>query len=327
MKSRISAVMLSVSMVAAATSLLATPAQAQTFPSKPIRMLVSFGAGGFSDIEARRTAEGLQKALNNNPVIIENRPGAGGMIAADATYKSDPDGHTLLFVGASISTLKTLSKNLAFDPLTELAPVSMTIETVSLMAGNPTLPAKNLREFVAHAKANAGKLNYASAGRNSTMLIFEALKYQAGISMTEIPFPGEAQYLLALMRNDVQIATLSLATATPQVTAGAIRPLVVLGDKRWPSLPDVPSAAEMGFPNLPSISWYGVMAPGATPKPIVEKISLEIRNYLNSAETRERAGKAGFHIIASTPDEYRTKLQRAVATWQEIAKAANIKPE
>ena len=327
MKSRISAFALSVSLAAATTSLLAPSAQAQNFPTKPIRLLVAFAAGGFSDVEARRTAEGLQKQLNNNPVIIENRPGAGGMIAADATYKADPDGHTLLFVGASISTLKTLSKNLPFDPVTELAPVSMTIESVSLMGGNPTLPVKNLREFVAYAKANPGKLNYASAGRNSTMLIFEALKYQAGISMTEIPFPGESQYLLAMMRNDVQIATFSLSTATPQVTAGGIRALVVLGDRRWPALPDVPSAAESGFPNLPSISWYGVMAPGATPKPIVEKISAEIRNYLTSAETRERAAKAGFHIIASTPDEYRAKLQRAVATWQEIAKAANIQPE
>ncbi len=314
-------------LIVLACSAIISTAQAQTFPNKPIRMLVAFAAGGFSDVEARRTAEGLQKALNNNPVIIENRPGAGGMIAADATYKADPDGHTLLFVGASISTLKTLSKNLPFDPVTELAPVSMTIESVSLMAGNPTLPVKNLREFVAYAKANPGKLNYASAGRNSTMLIFEALKYQAGISMTEIPFPGESQYLLSMMRNDVQIATFSLATATPQVTAGGIRALVVLGDRRWPSLPDVPSAAESGFPNLPSISWYGVMAPGATPKPIIEKISAEIRNYLTSAETRDRAAKAGFHIIASTPDEYRTKLQRAVATWQEIAKAANIQPE
>jgi tripartite-type tricarboxylate transporter receptor subunit TctC len=223
MKSRISAIALSVSLVASAALLLAPSARAQNFPTKPIRMLVAFGAGGFSDVEARRTAEGLQKALNNNPVIIENRPGAGGMIAADATYKADPDGHTLLFVGASISTLKTLNKNLPFDPVTELAPVSMTIESVSLMASNPTLPVKNLREFVAYAKANSGKLNYASAGRNSTMLIFEALKYQAGIAMTEIPFPGEAQYLLAMMRNDVQIATFSLSTATPQVTAGGIR--------------------------------------------------------------------------------------------------------
>lgn len=313
---------------AVVASLFATTivsAQPQSYPDKAIKLVVPFSAGGLVDVDARRVALHLGKAWGK-PVIVENKPGAGGVIAIEAVVRANHDGYTLLYGGPTISTLKVLIKNMTFDPLKDLVPISTTMEPVQLYATNVQSSAKSLKEFLELARANPGKLNYGSAGRNSTMLVMEGLKYAGKISLVQIPFPGESQYVLALMRDDVQIAPMSLVSNLPLIQAGKLRVLAVGGEVRAPQLPDVPTAIELGY-DVPSMGWFGLFAPAGTPKDIVEKISAEIRAYEALPETREQALKSGYTARGSTPDEFKATIQKAESAWERIAKFANIQPE
>jgi tripartite-type tricarboxylate transporter receptor subunit TctC len=309
-----------------ALSLFAGVAHAQDFPSKPMKVVIGFAPGGLSDIEGRGIAQHLEKAWGR-PVVPENRPGASGMIAAEAVARAEPDGHTLLLIGASMAFFKTLNKTMSFDPFKDLAPISMTTDVASVFVTNPKIPARDLKEFVAHAKANPGKLNYGATGRGSVMMPIEALKMIGGFQMQEVAYRGEADYLPAVLGDQVQFALASARSAQPLAADGKLTILGSVGKNRAPQYPNIPSSEEQGFPGIGTIGWYGVYAPGGTPKPVLDRISKEIYVYLATPEYQERAKNAGAVVRPSTPDEFAAHIAREAAFWEKVAQAAGVKPE
>jgi tripartite-type tricarboxylate transporter receptor subunit TctC len=309
-----------------AALVVAPVSHAQDFPAKPMKIVIGFAAGGFSDIEARGIAQHLEKAWGK-PVVPENRPGASGMIAAEAVARAEPDGHTLLLLGASVAFYKILNKTMTFDPFKDLAPITMTTDVASVLVTNPKVPAKDLKEFVAHAKANPGKLNYGATGRGSVMMPIEALKMLGSFQMQEVAYRGEADYLPAVMGDQVQFALASARSAQPLAADGRLTVLASLGKNRAPQFPNIPSSEEQGFPGIGTIGWYGVHAPGGTPKAVLDKISKEIHIYLASPEYQERAKNAGAVVRPSTPDDFRAHISREAEFWQKVAKAAGVEPQ
>jgi tripartite-type tricarboxylate transporter receptor subunit TctC len=309
-----------------ALSLFAGTAMAQDFPTKPMKIVIGFAPGGLSDIEARGMAQHLERAWGK-PVVPENRPGASGMIAAEAVARAEPDGHTLLLIGASMAFFKILNKTMTFDPFKDLAPITMTTDVSSVFITNPKIPAKDLKEFAAYAKANPGKLNYGATGRGSVMMPIEALKMLGGFQMQEVAYRGEADYIPALMSDQVQFALSSARSAQAQAAEGKVVVLGSVGPNRAPLFPNLPSSDEQGFTGIGTIGWYGVYAPGGTPKPILEKVSKEIHVYLATPEYQERAKNAGAAVRPSTPDQFREHIAREAAFWEKVAKTAGVEPQ
>jgi tripartite-type tricarboxylate transporter receptor subunit TctC len=309
-------------------ALAAPPAgHAQTWPgTKPISIVMGYGPGSGADVEARLFAPFLQSALGV-PVIVEGKPGAGGIIGTEYVAKAAPDGHTFLLSTGGIATFKILNKQLSFDPIADLDPVTCLNETASLLVTNKDVPAKDLREFVAYVKANPGKVNYASAGRNTILLVMESLKLMANIQMTEIAYKGQGDYLTALSRNEVQLAMASPSGAKAMIDEGRLKPLVALGEQRISILPGVATAAQQDFPALRGGGWYGILAPRGTPKAIVDRIAAEGRKFAQSAPQQERAQKGGFSWVASTPEQFRRQIAEDVKFYSDVAKRANIQPE
>jgi len=250
------------------------------------------------------------------------------VIAADYVVKSAPDGHTLLFVTAGITTFKIFTLNMTFDPAKDLAPVSMVTNAYGGLMINTMVPAKNLDEFVAYVKANSGKLNYGSAGRNTTMLIAEAFLRANGIRMTEIPYAGQIQYVTALMRNDVQMVNAGFnSTVKGQIDGGApLRPILVAGERRSPLFPEVPTAAEKGWA-IPGNSWNGMLAPASTPARVVDALAVEVSRYAAAPDMQKVAQGRGTELVSSTPAEFKRKLEADTRAWTEVANSVGIKPE
>jgi tripartite-type tricarboxylate transporter receptor subunit TctC len=302
-------------------------AQAPAWPAKSIHMVMGYGAGSGADVEARLFSTHLSAALGV-PVIVDGRPGAGGIIGAEHAAKQPPDGYTLFLSTAGITTFSILNKDLKFDPQRDFDPVTQLNDTSSgLLVASKDVPAKNLVEFVAYAKANPGKVNYASAGRNTILLVMESLKQMANMQMTEVPYAGQGAYLTALARNDVQLAQAAPAAAKPLIDAGQIKAIVTLGSQRLAFLPDVPTSTEQGFPALRSSGWYGVLAPRGVPANIADRIAAEAKKFAATPAQQERAQKGGFAWVASTPAQFRDAIATETRFWAEVAKRANIKPE
>lgn len=301
-------------------------AQAQAWPNKPVRIVIGYGPGSGADIEARFLANYLE-GVWKQPWLVEARPGAGSIIGADVVAKSAPDGYTYFMSTAAPTTFPALIKNIPFDLLRDFDPVSNLNDTSPVLLTNVNIPAKNLQEFVAYAKANAGKLNYGSAGRNSILLMVESLKLAAGIQMAEIPYNGQANYLTALIRNDVQLVMASSSAAKPLIDSNQVKVLAAFGQQRVSILPDLPTVVEQGFPTLRGGGWYGVLAPHGTPKDIVDKLAAEMPRFAATPQQKDRAQKGGFTWITSTPAQFREQLTNEIKFWNDIAQKANIKPE
>jgi tripartite-type tricarboxylate transporter receptor subunit TctC len=302
-------------------------AQAPAWPAKTIYMVMGYGAGSGADVEARLFAPFLSSALGV-PVIVDGRPGAGGIIGAEHAAKQPPDGYTLFLSTAGITTFSALNKDLKFDPQRDFDPVTQLNDTSSgLLVASKEVPAKNLVEFVAYAKANPGKVNYASAGRNTILLVMESLKQMANVQMTEVPYAGQGAYLTALARNDVQLAMASPSAAKPLIDAGQFKAVVTLGPQRLAILPDTPTAIEMGYPGLRSSGWYGVLAPHGTPAAIQERVAAEAKKFAATPAQQDRAQKGGFTWVASTPAQFRDAIATETKFWADVAKRAGIKPE
>ncbi len=306
--------------------LLTHAATAQEFPNKPIKVIVPFTGGNPFELEARSFFAFAEPRLKQ-PGIVESRPGGGSAIGIDAVVRSPADGYTLLWTGASLSQIKFLQKNLPFDPVKDLVPVSLVGEVATLVVINKAVPAKTWAEFVAYAKANPGKLNYGSAGRSSVMLATEALKAESGINLLEVPYGGSAAYTQALLQNQVQLAMSAASSVKQHIDSGDLRALMVIGNRKVPQMPDLPTSAELGIKSLRSFAWSGVLAPAGTPKAVVDKLAAEFAAYAKTEEAQKRATATIFTLVGSTPEEFRQVIETDSKAWEAVAKAINLQPE
>jgi len=301
---------------------------AQTWPSKPIRVMVPFPPGGSTDIVARIMAQKLEKPLGQ-PLVVENRGGAGGTIGAAIGAKAAPDGYVLTLGSTSTHVVApSVYQKLEYDPVKDFAPISLVAVTPYLLAVNPNVPAKNVAELVGLMKKQPGKLNYASAGIGSTThLAMEMLKSASGIYMLHIPYNGNGPAGTAVVGGQVEMLFGSLPSLLPHAKSGRVRALAVGTPKRSPSLPDVPTVAESGYPGFDASLWLAFFAPAGTPQPIVERLQREIVATVQAADTREALDKAGAEPVTSTPAELAAMIRDGVGKYAAVVKAAGVKPE
>ena len=294
------ALFLSLSWVGGAT------AQAQAYPSKPIRIVVPYGAGGGIDVISRLVGERLSQRLGQ-PVLIENRPGGGTLLGAEQVAKSAPDGYTLMVTTDSTMTINQhIYAKLPYDPVKDFVPITQLVFLNQLLLQNPAVPANNLKELIAYAKANPGKLNYGSYGSGSQPhLAMEILKSQAGLYIVHVPYRGLTQTVPATIAGDVQLTFSGAASSLAFIKSGRLKALAVGGKTRLALLPDVPTFTESGFPDVPANAWFGLFAPAATPRDIVMKLHAEVVRILRDPEFMQKELIAkGYELIASTPEEF-----------------------
>jgi tripartite-type tricarboxylate transporter receptor subunit TctC len=308
-----------------ATAVVGGVARAQEYPTRPVTIVVAFAAGGpFENI--RPLGVFLEKSLGR-PFIIENRPGAGGLIGAEYVARAAPDGYTLLYGFAGLTAFKALLKDPRIDPLRDFAPISSYIELAGGFATNPQVPARTIEEFIAYARANPGKVNYGSLGRNTVYLQFEAFKRAAKIDLTEIQYSGTALATTGLLRNDVQVINTSFNKAFKgQVDANVIRPLLVATSKRLRLFPDIPTAAEKGY-DLPRNNWSGLFAPANTPRPIIDRLAAEMARFAASAEAQKYAAEQDSELTSSTPEQLRSLVESQTKLWLDTAAAVGLQPQ
>ncbi len=315
-------------LAAACTLLSPVSAVAQAWPSKPIRLMVPFPPGGSTDIVARIVAQKLGERLGQS-MVIENRGGAGGTIGTAAVAKSAPDGYTLGVASTSTHVVApSVYAKLDYDPVKDFAPISLMAVSPYLLVVNPSVPAKSLQDLVALAKKQPGKLNYASAGVGSTThLAMEMLKLASGTYLLHIPYNGNGPAGTAVVGGQVEVLFGSLPALLPHAKSGRVRALAVGTPKRSPSLPDVPTVAELGYPGFDASLWLAFMAPAGTPQPILERLNREIAAVIGAADTRESLDKAGAEPLTSTPAELAAAIRDGVPKYAQVIKAAGVKPE
>jgi tripartite-type tricarboxylate transporter receptor subunit TctC len=307
---------------------LATPALAQEYPSRPIRLLVGFAAGGSTDVFARAIAPRLQ-ALLGQPVVIENRPGAGGNIATEATVRSAPDGYTLLLgtIGP-LAINPTLYGNLAFDPLKDLTPVSLVGEVPNVLAVPADRPYRSVADIIAAAKARPEVLNFGSSGIGSAgHLAAEQLNLMAGIRTTHVPYRGGGALLPELVAGRVDYAFTTALNGIPQAEAGKLRILGVPNGKRVPLLPEIPTIAESGLPGFDGVDWAALMAPPGLPAPILAKLNAAMQSVLKEAELVAAMASRRLVLEASTPEALAEFLRRETARWAPVVRASGARPD
>lgn len=311
---------------AAAAGTLAKPALAQSaYPSRPIRVIVPFAAGGPSDIIARIMAEALYQPLGQS-LVIENRAGGGANIGIGMAARAEPDGYTLLITTSAIVINPSLYKSIPFDPITSFAPISDLAISSQMISVMPDF-ASSLADFIAKAKAQPGKLNYSSPGLGTqAQLTVELLKLRAGIDITHVPFNGGPPAVQALMTGTVQLVTNAVPTSEALARQGTIRPLAVSGEKRWPSLPNVPTLVESGYPGFVTDTFAGMFAPASTPKDIVDQLAKAAQAVLAKPEVIERARRAGFEVVGGGPQALAARVAREVAFNRDIVSRAGIEP-
>jgi tripartite-type tricarboxylate transporter receptor subunit TctC len=311
---------------AAAAGTLAKPALAQSgYPSRPIRVIVPFAAGGPSDIIARIMAEALYQPLGQS-LVIENRAGGGANIGIGMAARAEPDGYTLLITTSAIVINPSLYKSIPFDPITSFAPICDLAISSQMISVMPDF-AGSLADFIAKAKAQPGKLNYSSPGLGTqAQLTVELLKLRAGIDITHVPFNGGPPAVQALMTGTVQLVTNAVPTSEALARQGAIRALAVSGEKRWPSLPNVPTLVESGYPGFVTDTFAGMFAPTGTPKDIVDQLAKAAQAVLAKPEVIERARRAGFEVVGGGPQALAARVAREVAFNRDIVSRAGIEP-
>jgi len=314
--------------VAAAIALAACvsiwPAKAATFPSKPIRIVVPFGAGGVADLTARTVAQKLQESLGQ-PVIVDNKPGAGGVVAGEAVAKAEPDGHTLLLVSNGTAVSAGLFKSLPFDAQRDFAPVSTLGYFDLALLVTPTAPYKTLPELLAYAKANPGKLNVGTINIGSTQhLAAELFKARAGVDFQIVPFNGTPALTAALRGAQVDVAVEILGPMMGQISTKTLRPLAILGDERAPQLPDVPTVMQSGVANFDVSSWNALAAPAKTPKDVIARLNKEVQAALANPEVKKKLFDLNVQAKGSTPEKLGELLNTEIKRWSEVIVQAKV---
>ena len=301
------------------------PANAQAFPNKPVKLIVPFVAGGATDIVARLVAQKLSAAWGQ-PVVVENRGGAGGNIGADAVAKSPADVYTILVTSGSIVTVNPhMYAKMPFDAKKDLAPITNLASGPQVLVVHPAVPAKNVKELIALAKSKPGQLNFGSAGIGSQVhMAAEAFVYAAGIEAQHIPYKGEAVAFTDLAGGQVQFMVGNIAGATGHIQSGRIRALGVTSAKRSPQLPDVPTVAEAGLPGFENTGWFGFMAPAGTPKPIIDKIHADTVKVLADQEVKDRLTQLGMAPVGNSPADFTREIAVEYERWGKVVTARKI---
>ena len=307
-----------------AALVVSASAGAQPYPSKPIRMVVPFAAGGVVDTTARALAPRMSDGLGQ-PVIIDNRPGAGGNIAADVVAKAPPDGYTLLITTAGHAISPGLYKKLPFDAGRDFTAITQIFSSYLVFVAALKVPAATVQEVIALAKARPGSLNYGSTGLGAPPhLVGELFKMTAGVDMVHVPYKGDAPMYLALLAGEVDVAFGPLGNAIQHIRSGKLRALAMTNPRRSAVIPDVPTMAEAGVPNFEITGWLGLFAPAGTPRPIVNRLYAEMLKTISSAEIRERAPAWGYDVLGSTPDEFDARFKSDLALYARVIREARI---
>ncbi|MBI2295123.1 MAG: tripartite tricarboxylate transporter substrate binding protein [Betaproteobacteria bacterium] len=309
-------------------ALAAALAHAQAYPSKPIRIIVPFAPGGPTDTHSRWAAQQLNAAFGQ-AVVVDNRGGAGGVIGTEAVAKAAPDGYTLLGGNPGPLTIApSVRKQLAYDGIRDFAPITLIARSASCMCAHPSVPAKGIKEFVALAKANPGKINYATPGVGTVgHFAIESFAALAGIKMTMVPYKGAALYIVDLIAGNIDFAQIQIFQAAPYVRGGKMRALGVTAVVRSPLLPDVPTAAEQGLQGFSSYNWNGILAPTGTPRAVIDRIHAVLSKPLTDPATRGQMEALGYEVSGDGPAEYAAFIKAETGKWAKVAKAAGIQPE
>ena len=307
---------------------LAGSAQGQAFPSKPIKLVIPFVAGGSSDIVGRAIGSKFQEYLGQ-PAIVENRPGANGAIAAEFVAKADPDGYTILVGSIGVFSINNaLFKDLRYNAVRDFAPITLAVTTPNILITRPDLPAGSMKELVEFAKKNPGRLSYCSSGTGSSdHLTGEVFKQGAGIFAVHVPYRGGAGCQTDIMGSQVDVSFQNMGAVTNYIKAGRMKALAVTAAARHPQLPNVPTTAEAGFPDLVVTSWQAVAAPAKTPRDVVAKLNEATVRALRSPEVRERMNQIGFDVVAGTPEEFGQFMKAELDRWTRVVERGGIKPD
>ncbi len=307
---------------------LAGAATAQTFPNRPVRLIVTYTAGGPADIAARALAQKLSEAWRQQ-VVVDNRAGAGGIIGTDLAAKAAPDGYTLLHgTAAGLIINPLLVKKLPYDTFRDFAPVSMVVIVPQLLVVHPGVPAATLKELLTLARSRPGQLNYASVGVGSpNHLGMELLKSMAGVDMVHVPYKGATPAMADLIAGQVQLAFNGMASVLPQIASGKLKALAIGSARRSPAAPDVPTVAESGLTGFEYTAWNGNFAPAGTPPALIAKISTDIRNALTAPDVVQRLASLGSEPAASTPAQFAAYMQEDHVRWSRVVKTIGLKPE
>ncbi|MFM8823249.1 MAG: Bug family tripartite tricarboxylate transporter substrate binding protein [Limnohabitans sp.] len=319
--------LLSIVCAAAGLSLSAGSALAQTYPTKPIKIIVPFGPGGFTDVVARILGVKLGESLGQS-VVIENKPGAGSMIGTEQVAKSAPDGHTLVIVSSTHVISPWIYKTVPYDPLKSFAPVTKLVDSPYVLLTNPKVPAKNVQEFIALAKANPDKIHYASSGNGSAQhLIGGMFASMTKTQLKHVPYRSSNLATTDVVAGVVESSFAGVPNALSQVPNGRLNALAVTSAKRIPQLPNVPTMQEAGVPGYDATIWLALLAPAGTPAPIVNKLNAEVAKIMNTAETNKAMFEAGVEVSLSTPEALTQLMTSEMSKWGKVVKEAGIKLE
>ncbi|HYC46744.1 MAG TPA: tripartite tricarboxylate transporter substrate binding protein [Burkholderiales bacterium] len=313
--------------VTVAAVVVASAAHAQTYPAKPIRLVVGFPAGGPTDIVSRTLAPKLTEALGQ-AVVVDNRAGAGGVIATEQVAKSPPDGYTLLMgtIGG-IAVSMSLHPNRGYDTLRDFAPITQAVTVTNLLVVHPTVPAKTVKELLAIARSKPGRLNYASSGNGTvTHLAGELLKLMGKVDIVHVPFKGGAPALTALISGEVDMSYENSLVVTPHVKAGKVKALAVTGSKRSRLLPELPTIAET-LPGYNASGWYGLFAPAATPKAVIARLHTEAAKALRLPDVVRTLSSQGAEPVGNTPEEFSAFVKSEIEKWANLVKVAKMKTD
>lgn len=313
--------------IAAATVCGSAHAQATNYPTKPVTIVVPFSPGGATDIMSRTLAERLKNRLGH-PVIVENKPGAGTMIASEYVAKAAPDGHTVLLAASSLGIAPSLYAKVNYDPVKDFTPISLVASVVHVLSVHPSVPAKNVAELVTWVKANPTKANYGSVGAGtSTHLESELFNTMAGVKMEHVPYKGSAPALLDLVSGNINVMFDAYASSKPFINDNRIRLLAVTTAQRSKLLPNVPTVAESGLPGYEAMPWLGFVAPAGTPAPIVNKFHAELMEVLKEPAVQEKFQSLGLEIIGNNPAEFADFIKKDIVKWGKVVKDSGAKAD
>jgi len=312
-----------------AVTALATafPLSAQEYPAKPVRIIIGFPPGGATDLVARLMAPKYTGLLKQQ-FIVDNRPGANGVIGSDLAAKAAPDGYSIHLATVGSLVLSPATGKVPYDALRDFAPISQAVALQNIFIVHPTLPARTMKELIALAKARPGALNFASSGTASTgHLAGELFKSMANVNLVHVPYKGGGPAIVDLVAGHVEVFVAIISTAVPQVKAGKARALAVTGTKRAAALPDVPTVAEAALKGYEATTWYGYVAPAATPRPIIERLHKATVTVLEMADVKQTLLDQGIEVAPSSPEQFATYIKSETGKWTRVIKAANLKAE
>jgi tripartite-type tricarboxylate transporter receptor subunit TctC len=316
--------------LAAGMALAPCPAPAQapdSWPSRPVRLILPFPPGGGTDILGRLVSERLSADLGQ-PVVTENRGGAGGNVGAEAAARSAPDGYTFVLVAPSLAISPSLYSKLNYDPVRDFAPVSLVATVPNVIVTHPSVPANTLAEFIRLAKTKPGGMNFGSGGSGtSNHLAGELFNIVAGVKLVHVPYKGVNLAMNDVLSGQIHFVVIGVPAAAPHIKAGKLRALALITPARSPALPEVPTVAEAGLPNFEVTTWYGVLAPAGTPKPVVSRLNAALVRIMHTPEMKERLATMATDPVTNTPEEFADYIKREIVKWGEVVRRAGLKAD